>query len=418
MLIEYLVDSGWDPANLSPGGAGVGIADLNQLYRDAKKRFDDDDACAKRARQRVVSLQAGDRSTLDAWRYLIEESKRHFNDVYQRLGVKLTDADLRAESFYNPLLSEVASELEKSGVAVMSEGALCVFPPGFTGPEGKPVPVMVRKTDGGYGYDTTDLAGVRYRIKDLHAQRFVYVTDSRQKQHFAMVFKTAEIAGWTKSGVTLEHVPFGTVLGEDGKPFKTRSGETVKLNELLTEAVQRAAGVVTQKNPELSDAMRESIAHAIGVGAIKYADLSTDRIKDYVFSWERMLSFEGNTAPYLINAYVRIRSIFRKAKTQGLESPGFGGAINISDPAERGLALKLLQFPATVESVAQSLEPHRLCTFLYELASSYHQFYERCPVLTAPDAATRGSRLALSDLTARVLRQGLELLGIQTDEQM
>lgn len=424
MLIEYMVESGWDPSNISPGGAGVGIADLNRLYREAKKRFDDDAAFATRARQRVVALQAGDQATLEAWRYLIEESKRHFNDVYRRLGVKLTDADIRAESFYNPLLQEVAKELEQSGVARMSDGALCVFPPGFLGKEGNPVPVMLRKSDGGYGYDTTDLAGLRFRIREFHPQRIIYVTDSRQKQHFAMIFKTAEMAGWTTSGgseggVSLEHVPFGTVLGVDGKPYKSRDGEVKKLDELLTEGMQQAAAIVTQKNPELSDAMRESIAHAIGIGAIKYADLSTDRIKDYVFSWERMLSFEGNTAPYLINAYVRIKSIFRKAASQGLESLGFGGVkISIGDPAERTLSLKLLQFPGVVDGVASSLEPHRLCTYLYELASSYHQFYERCPVLTAPDDATRNSRLALSDLTARVLRQGLDLLGIQTVEQM
>ncbi|MCC7192098.1 MAG: arginine--tRNA ligase [Phycisphaeraceae bacterium] len=422
MLIEHLVE-----VESSTGKAldKLPIADLNELYRAAKKRFDEDAGFADRARKRVVALQAGDEKTLRLWRYLIDESKRHFNAAYQRLGIKLTDADVRAESFYNPLLPDVADELESSKLAVHSDGALCVFPPGYQAEDGRPVPVMVRKSDGGYGYDATDLAALRFRIRKLGATRIVYVTDSRQKQHFAMVFAVAKMAGWLDDTHRAEHVAFGTILGEDGKPFKSRSGDTVKLADLLDEARVRAIAVIARKNSDTTEAQRETIASAIGIGAIKYADLSSDRIKDYVFNWDRMLSFDGNTAPYLINAYVRIKSIFRKAGTQ----TGSGGeglpqrveavpTLIVADSAERALALKLLQYASVIESVAQSLEPHRLCTFLYELASLFHQFYEKCPVLTAPDAATRDARLALCNLVASTLKHGLDLLGIQVIEQM
>ena len=415
MLIEYMAHRNADVAQ-GKESAGAQISDLNQLYREAKQRFDSDETFAKHARQRVVSLQAGDEDTLEAWRCLIDESKRHFNEVYHRLGVTLTDADVRAESFYNPMLADVVAELEARGLASVSDGAVCVFPPGFVTQEGNPLPLIVRKSDGGYGYGTTDLAALRYRIRELHAQRIVYVTDARQKQHFAMVFKVAEMAGWT-AGVKIEHVPFGTILGEDNKPFKSRSGDTVKLADLLDEAEERAAAVIREKNPDLPAEVQKSVAHAVGIGAIKYADLCNDRIKDYVFSWDRMLSFDGNTAPYLQNAYVRIKSIFRKAEAQSLP-PANSGAIQAAEPAERALALKLLQLSGVVDAVAQSLEPHRLCTFLYELASLFHHFYEKCPVLAAPDAATRDSRLALCNLTAHVLKQGLGLLGIAVIEQM
>lgn len=408
MLIEYLLDQGW---TLSEGRS---IEDLNALYRQAKEKFDRDPTFADRARKRVVLLQRGDELTRSVWQRLIAESLAHFNEVYRRLGVLLTDDDVRGESFYNDMLPETVAELEKLGLTRESEGALCVFLPGFVGTDGKPLPLIVRKSDGGYLYATTDLAALRYRVRVLRAQRLIYVTDARQKQHFAMVFKTAEMAGWL-TGVRAEHVPFGAVLGEDGKPFKTRSGETIRLMDLLDEAEERALAIVTEKDPTLDEATRRHVAHVVGIGAIKYADLSSDRVKDYVFSWERMLSFDGNTAPYLQNAYVRIRSIFRKA---GLSGPPTGAEVRVEQPTERALVLSLLQFPTVIDTVAESLEPHRLCTYLYELASAYHQFYEQCPVLSAPDPAVRDSRLVLCDLTARTLAQGLSLLGIDVVERM
>ncbi|MCE9589009.1 MAG: arginine--tRNA ligase [Planctomycetes bacterium] len=409
MLIEYM-------ASMVNAGDETKINDLNAFYQQAKARFDADPTFAEAARKRVVLLQSGDAYSVGAWTRIVELSKRHFNSAYQPLGVKLSDADIRAESFYNPRLADTVAELEELGLTKVSDGAICVFPPGFAAENGEPLPLIIRKSDGGYLYATTDLAALRFRVRDLHADRIIYVTDSRQKQHFAMVFKTAELAGWT-AGVKLEHVPFGSVLGEDGKPFKTRSGETVKLADLLNEAEERALKVVTDKSPELPTEQRQEVAHAVGIGAIKYADLANDRIKDYVFSWERMLSFDGNTAPYLQNAVVRIRSIFRKAATQNIKFDP-AAPITLADPAERSLALRILQFPGVVNQVAQSLEPHRLCTYLYELASLYHGFYERCPVLTAPDGATRSSRLALSALTERVLKQGLDLLGIGVVDRM
>ncbi len=408
MLIEHIVDQGWD------GRGEHSIGDLNELYRASKARFDADSAFAERARARVVALQGGDAATVALWKGLISESKRHFASVYGKLGVLLEEGDYRGESFYNPLLPKAAADLEASGAARMSEGALCLFPSGFLSPEGEPVPLIVRKSDGGYGYDATDLAALRFRVDELGATRLVYVTDSRQKQHFAMVFAGAALSGWLKDGVRAEHVPFGSVLGEDGKPFKTRAGETVKLSDLLDEAEERAFAIVSAKDREIGEDERRAIARAVGIGAVKYADLSSDRIKDYVFDWESMLSFEGNTAPYLQNAYVRIRSIFRKASEQG----AVPGAIAVAAPDERLLALELLKFGDVVEAVARSLEPHRLCGYLYALASLFHRFYEKCPVLAAQDASTRASRLALCAETARVISTGLGLLGISVVERM
>lgn len=432
MLIEHISDLGWTPTGEH------GIADLNQLYKDAKGKFDADPVFADRARKRVVALQAGDQPTVELWQLLIDESKVHFRDVYATLGVLLDDQDYRGESFYNPLLVPTVAELERIGLARMSEGAICAFPEGFLGPEGQAVPLILRKSDGGYGYDTTDMAAIRFRIQELKARRMIYVTDARQRQHFSMIFKAAEEASWLPRGVLAEHVFFGSVLGDDGKPFKSRSGETVKLSDLLVEAVNRAFELVSTKNPEMPEAERREIARVIGIGAVKYADLSNDRVKDYVFSWERMLAFDGNTAPYLQNAYVRIRSILRKAAdeaTASMDQAGrdlarelvaaldqsralLAGEILVQEAAERALVLGILALPATAASAGQSLEPHRICTWLYDLATSYHQFYERCPVITAPDPATRRSRLALSALTARALAQGLDLLGIGVVSRM
>ena len=410
MLVEHLVESGWDRA------ADHTISDLDELYRQSKQRFDTEPEFADRARRRVVTLQSGDEQTLAYWRMLINESIRHMNGIYRRLGLRLSDDDIRAESFYNPMLPQALEELDKAGLLKQSRGAKVVLPDGFADRDGEPMGMIVQKADGGYLYATTDLAAVLLRIRQLQADRIIYVTDPRQSQHFAMLFATVRKARWADDSVRLDHVPFGTILGADRRPFKTREGGTVKLADVLDEAEQRAAAVINQKNPDLPADQREQIAHVVAVGALKYADLSSDRIKDYVFDWDRMLALDGNTAPYLQNAYVRIHSIFRKGQIEPDDLAGV--SIQVADPAERAMAIKLLQLPSAVAAVADSLEPHRLCTYLYELAASFHQFYEACPVLNPPDAATRDSRLRLCDLTARTLRFGLGLLGIDVVEQM
>jgi len=411
MLIEHLVDIGVDGA-----APELSVADLNAFYQDARAKFDRDPDFAERARRRVVLLQAGDAETLALWRALVDESKRHFNAVYGRLGVLLTDADLAPESLYNDRLPAVAEELESSGLAVIDDGALCVFPPGFTGRDGNPQPLIVRYSTGGYGYAATDLAALRYRTADLHGQRVVYVVGAPQAQHLAMVFAVGRMAGWLADGkASAEHVSFGSVLGVDGRMLRTRAGDTTKLIDLLDEAVERAAAVVAEKNPELPADMRDEVAHAVGIGSVKYADLSTDRIRDYTFDWDRMLSFDGNTAVYLLYAYVRVRGIFRKAEQTSRVG---SGDVLITEPEERTLALALLRFESVVRAVAESLEPHRLCNYLFDLAQAYTAFFEACPVLRAPSPALRQSRLALCELTARTLQTGLGLLGITTVEQM
>ena len=411
MLIEHLVDIGVDGA-----APELSVADLNAFYQDARAKFDRDPDFAERARRRVVLLQAGDAETLALWRALVEESKRHFNAVYRRLGVLLTDADLAPESLYNDRLPAVAEELESSGLAVIDDGALCVFPPGFTGRDGNPQPLIVRYSTGGYGYAATDLAALRYRTADLQGQRVIYVVGAPQAQHLAMVFAVGRMAGWLADGkASAEHVSFGSVLGVDGRMLRTRAGDTTKLIDLLDEAVERAAAVVAEKNPDLPADVRNDVAHAVGIGSVKYADLSTDRIRDYTFDWDRMLSFDGNTAVYLLYAYVRVRGIFRKAEQTSRVGPG---DVLVTEGEERTLALALLRFESVVRSVAESLEPHRLCNYLFDLAQAYTAFFEACPVLRAPSPALRQSRLALCELTARTLQTGLGLLGITTVEQM
>ena len=412
MLLEQLIDRGWDQAG------DHSLADLNRLYEEARARFDSEPAFAERCRQRVVKLQGGDEESLAFWRRLIDESCAHMNHVFELLGVLLRDGDLRGESFYNPRLAGVVEDLRSGGLLVESDGAQVVFCEGFTSKTGAPLPLIVRKSDGGYGYAATDLAAARFRVQDLGATRVVYVVDARQSDHFAMVFWTLRKAGWVAPEVALEHVAFGTILGPDKKPFKTRSGGTVKLAEVLQEAVTRARAALEAKDRGLDAAELERIARAVGVGAVKYADLSSDRIKDYVFDYDRMLALEGNTAPYLQYAYVRVQSILRRASE---ESPGLqhaGSALLVSDPIERQLMLLLLRLPRVVDQVVRSLEPHRLCGYLYELASLVHQFHERCPVLKAPDQQLRNSRLALSDVAGRSLRLGLELLGVSVVDRM
>jgi len=410
MLTESLHEQGMAET------ASVAVSDLNALYQKAKERFDADADFAERSRQRVVKLQSGDQQTLRLWRELVEESKRHFNENYRRLGVLLSDEDVRGESAYNAMLPAVLDDLEKAGKLQLSQGAKVVFPQGFTDRDGEPLPLIVQKSGGGYLYATTDLAAARYRIDELGADRLIYVTDARQAQHFAMVFQTLRETGWADENVQLEHVTFGNVLGPDKKPFKTREGETVRLADLLDQAEQKAETVIAEKNPDLPDEERRRIASVVGIGALKYADLANDRRKDYVFDWDRMLALDGNTAPYLQNAYVRIRSIFRKGELDA--DAALDGRIQIWQPAERSLVLKLVQLPRVVQKVADHLEPHHLCTFLFELATLFHQFYEKCPVLTGPDEATRTSRLALCQLTGRTLREGLDLLGINVVERM
>ena len=409
MLIEHLSDIG-----AADSGAELSVSDLNLFYQQAREKFDGDPAFAERARRRVVALQSGDEATLRLWRLLVEESMRHFRAIYDRLGVLLTADDIDAESRYNPVLPDLVAELEAKGLTQESRGALCVFPPGFTGRDGERLPLIVRNSLGGYNYVTTDLAAVRMRVRDFGATHLVYVVGSPQALHFAMVFEVGRMAGWLDAGHRAEHAQFGSVLGKDGKTFRTRSGDSIKLSDLLDEADERAAKIVAERS-ELDQLTRSAVARAVAVGALKYFDLSFQRERDYVFDWDRMLAFDGNTGPYLQYAVTRIHSIFRKADIDDHQAAA--GRIAIEEPAERALALKLLGLGEAVGAVAGSMEPHRLCTYLFELATAFTDFYEACPVLQA-DEPTRGSRLALCALTARTLTLGLDLLGIQVPERM
>jgi len=407
MLIEYLIDIGWQPNQLHS------YSDLNTLYRKAKQRFDEDANFADRARSRVVTLQSGEETSRAIWQQLVDESKHHFHLVYKKLGILLTEADASGESFYNDMLTDLVKDLEERNIASIDAGALVIFLDGFVDPDGKPLPFLIRKSDGGYLYATTDLAAIKYRIGKLNARRVIYVVDARQKQHFSMLFAAANKANWVHENTQLEHVAYGAVLGENHKPFKTRSGEAVKLNDLLDEAEKRAAEVISQKHPELAPEELSQIARTVGIGALKYADLRGDKIKDYVFSWEKMLAFDGNTAPYLQNAYVRIFSIFRKGNIDLATVKQ--EAIHLSAPIEHTLSIKISEFPDVIDSITQNLNLHSLCDYLYDLAGTFHRFYEHCPVLNDPNS---NSRLLLCDLTARTLKSGLSLLGINVSEKM
>lgn len=382
------------------------IEDLEAFYRAAKARFDADPEFQERARSTVVRLQSGGERERELWQRIVAETRRHYLPIYERLGVKLTIEDERGESFYNPMLSDVVSELRQRGLAVESDGAIVVFTSGFDNP------LIIQKSDGGYLYATTDLAAIRYRIQVLGATRIIYTHDSRQSQHFAQVFEVARRAGWAEH-VRLEFAPFGTMLGEDGKPFKTRSGDTIKLKDLLDEAEQRAYALVTTKNPSLAEERRREIARAVGIGGVKYADLCKDRLSDYVFSWEKMLALDGNTAPYLQYAYARIRSIFRRGGVDEVAVDDF----TLREQAELRLAKHLLRFGEAVEVVDAELKPHHLCNYLYELATRFTGFYESCPVLQSKEPQ-RSQRLALCRLTANTIALGLDLLGIEHPEQM
>nr|WP_285665421.1 arginine--tRNA ligase [Actinorhabdospora filicis] len=391
------------------------VSVLDALYRRASALFKEDPDFAERARARVVVFQSGDEATLALWRELVEVSAEAFQKIYDRLGVRLEPGDIAGESFYNPRLDGVVAELLDKGVAVESDGAICVFFDDVLGPEGDPVPLIVRKTDGGYGYGATDLATIRYRVEELKADRLLYVIDVRQSLHLKMVWDTARRAGWLPADVEVVHVSFGTVLGPDGKPFKTRSGDTVRLAELLDAAVARAREVIAEREHDLGPAELEEVVQAAGIGAVKYADLSTSRTRDYVFDVERMVALQGNTAVYMQYALARVRSILRKLPA------GATGEIDPALPlheAEKDLVMRLDEFGAVLAEVDELHEPHRLCAYLYETAGAFSVFFERCPVLRAESDAVRASRVALVRLTGNVLARGLDLLGLRAPERM
>ncbi len=412
MLIAYLqeVHPGFF-AHQQP----VDLGDLVSFYRQAKQRFDGDATFQERARQTVVQLQAGDPDLLAAWRFLCDLSRREFQYIYELLDIQITE---RGESFYNPFLPEVVQELRDKNLAVYDQGAWCVFLEGFVNADGSPLPLIIQKSDGGYNYATTDLAALRYRVQQDGAQRLLYVTDVGQSQHFAQVFQVARKAGWLTDQVRCIHVPFGLVLGEDGKKFRTRAGETVRLRDLLEEAIRRAEqDIRTRLAQEQRQESAEFIGHlarVIGISAVKYADLSQNRLSNYVFSYDKMLALQGNTAPYLLYAYVRVQGIARKG---GLDFAALAPEFVLTTAPELTLAKHLIQFPAEVEQLSVDLFPHRLTHYLFELSQKFNQFYDQCPILAAAEPE-RTSRLGLAYLTAKVLRLGLSLLGIPVVERM
>lgn len=403
MMVEQVLFEGLAVESLD-------IEGLQQLYQRARKHFDADGTFVELSRARVVLLQAGDTETLAIWRQMVEVSLVEFDRIYAQLGSPLTRADVVGESAYNDRLPAIVDDLMSAGLLTESGGALCAFLPGFAGRDGLPLPVIVRKSDGGFGYSATDLAAVRHRVDDLHADRIVYVVDHRQGLHFQQIFALCRAAGWLPEAVPAEHVAFGTVLGSDGKPFKTRDGDTVRLALLLDGATARARALLDER-AALDESDRPEVAAAVGIGAIKYADLSSDRINDYVFDLDRMVAMTGNTGPYLQYAHARLSRILAKAD----EAPGLVTVLH--DPAEQRLALLLTGFGDTVVQVAETLQPHRLCTYLYEVAAGLSAFYENCPVLTSA-GEVRTSRLALCAATRTVLQDGLGLLGISAPNAM
>ena len=422
MLIEHLLEVGEDSAE-----ADLLRTDPNAFYQAARAKFDtaeqegsrgaglEGSDFASRARRRVATLQSGDPESLRIWTNLVDLSKQYFHRIYDMLDVTLTDEHLSGESTYNDQLELVCKDLEADGIARISDGALCVFPKGFTGRDEQPLPLIIRKSDGGYGYATTDLAAVRHRVGTLGADRIAYVVGSAQELHFQMVFASTREAGWLPESVEAQHVKIGSVLGEDGKILRTRSGSSLRLMALLEEAVGKARAVIDELRPDLPEAEREQIAHDIGIGGVKYADLSTAHDSDYTFDLDRMLALTGNTAPYLQYAVARIRSIGRKAEAQGITA---AAAPRVENDAERALALALLEFGPTLEAVGAEYEPHRLCAYLFSLAQAFTSFYEASPILKESDAELRAGRLALAQLTERVLVEGLDALGVNAPEQM
>jgi arginyl-tRNA synthetase len=386
MLIEHLTDLGGDRAEQRS------LADLTAFYQDARVKFDGDDDFRTRARLRVVALQSGDDTSRALWRRLVAQSEEAFLDAYAQLGVSLRPADFVGESFYQDQLPSVLAELTEKGLLTESAGALCAFPPGFTGRDGEPLPLIVRKSDGGFGYAATDLAALRYRVRELGATRLLYVVGAPQRTHFQMVYAVGVAAGWLSPQVTAEHVEFGSILGTDGKMLRSRAGDSIRLSHLLAEAVDRAS------------------TPAVGIGAIKYADLAGDRRSDYVFDWDRMLAKSGDTGPYLQYAYARIRSVFGRT-----DAPA--GPVTVTEPAEHALALALLGFAPAVAAAGDLREPHRLASYAHDLAVAFSTFYERCPILRA-EPAVRASRLTLAGRTADTLAECLTLLGIELPAEM
>lgn len=407
MLLAYLQEN--------PETSETELSDLEGFYRAAKQRFDESAEFADRARELVVQLQAGEPACMRLWHRFNEISLSHCQKAYDRLNVKLTPADVKGESAYNDDLAQVVTDLRAKGLLVESNGAQCVFLDEFKNAEGNPLPVIVQKAGGGYLYATTDLAAMRYRSQVLKADRALYFVDQRQALHFQQVFEVARRAGFVHEGMQLEHMGFGTMNGADGKPFKTRDGGTVKLIDLLDEAEERAYTLVKEKNLDLAEDELRNIARVVGIGSVKYADLSKHRTSDYSFNFELMLSFEGNTAPYLLYAYTRVASVFRKL---GKNYAQVDGQLSLDAPQEQDLATKLAQFGEILRNVGERGTPHILCTYLYELAGLFSSFYEHCPILSAEDEATQQSRLRLAALTGRTLKQGLELLGLETLERM
>jgi len=394
------------------GNGLMELNDLEEFYRKAKVRFDESEDFANQAREYVVKLQGGDQKVLKLWKQFVDVSLDHCQAVYQKLGLLLTREDVMGESAYNDDLPHVVEDLATAGVLTEDDGAKCVFLEEFEDQDGKPYPFIVQKKDGGYLYATTDLGAIRYRVRQLHATRLIYVVDARQSLHFQQLFATCRKSGFAPKGVRLEHIAFGTMMGLDGKPFKTRTGGTVKLIELLDEAVERAYALVGEKNPDLPEAEKREIGHAVGIGAVKYADLSKSRLSDYIFNWENMLSFEGNTAPYLQYAYTRVQSVFRKAGKYDANA-----RVVVTEAAEKQLAVALAQFEDVVLTVADGCFPHHLSQYLYQIATLFSRFYEVCPILKS-EGATRDSRLQLAAWTARTLKTGMGLLGIEVLDAM
>ena len=418
MLIEHLLDLGEDRA-----ANELGVGDLDSFYKQARSKFVSDEEFANRSRSRVVLLQGGDAETLRLWRILVDEAMRYFNEVYSMLGVMLTDDDIRGESSYQELLPEVVERLRESGDLEESDGADVVFPGGWVNRDGEPLPMIIRKADGGYNYSTSDLACIIARVERLGCDGFLYVVGTPQKQHFEMVFQVAKKAGFMSHNHQAVHVNFGSVLDTDGKVLKSREGEVIKLHDLLEEAIRRAEQSIDDKNPDLLGKEREEVARAVGIGAVKYADLSTERTKDYVFDWEKMLSFEGNTAPYLQYAYARISSIFRKwggdreSLTTNFESL-MERELSTLRAEEILLSRRLEEFPSILDDSVSTFSPHKLCKHLHSIASSFASFYENCAILKEENEIISQRRLALCEATSRELKLGLEMMGINVPERM
>ncbi|EAR0546835.1 arginine--tRNA ligase [Salmonella enterica] len=406
----------WLEKQQQENAGDMALADLEGFYRDAKKHYDEDEAFAERARNYVVKLQSGDTYFREMWRKLVDITMTQNQITYDRLNVTLTRDDVMGESLYNPMLPGIVADLKAKGLAVESEGATVVFLDEFKNKEGDPMGVIIQKKDGGYLYTTTDIACAKYRYETLHADRVLYYIDSRQHQHLMQAWTIVRKAGYVPDSVPLEHHMFGMMLGKDGKPFKTRAGGTVKLADLLDEALERARRLVAEKNPDMPADELEKLANAVGIGAVKYADLSKNRTTDYIFDWDNMLAFEGNTAPYMQYAYTRVLSVFRKADID--EQALASAPVIISEDREAQLAARLLQFEETLTVVAREGTPHVMCAYLYDVAGLFSGFYEHCPILSAENDAVRNSRLKLAQLTAKTLELGLDTLGIETVERM